>query len=199
MDQSKIGKFISECRKNKNLTQNQLAERLNITDRAVSKWETGRSLPDSSLMIELCKILDITVNELLNGEKDVNAEKQNELLLEILEQKEKNDKSLLLFEIVFFVMAMIVFIIIMALVNFLEMDLWLRITLIVFSILFFAVCGLIGIRIEQIAGYYECKHCGHKYIPKYWSLNFAPHVGRTRFLKCPKCGRRSWSKKVKRK
>jgi transcriptional regulator with XRE-family HTH domain len=58
MDQSKIGKFISECRKNKNLTQNQLAERLNITDRAVSKWETGRSLPDSSLMIELCEILD---------------------------------------------------------------------------------------------------------------------------------------------
>ena len=52
MDQLKIGKFIAECRKKKNLTQMQLAEMLNITDRAVSKWETGRSLPDSSIMLE---------------------------------------------------------------------------------------------------------------------------------------------------
>ena len=69
MDQCKIGKFIASCRKEKNLTQAQLAEKLNITDRAVSKWENGRCLPDSSIMIELCDLLDISVNELLSGEK----------------------------------------------------------------------------------------------------------------------------------
>lgn len=72
MNQIKIGKFISECRKEKNMTQAQLAEKLNITDRAVSKWETGRGMPDSSIMLELCSELGITVNELLSGE-EVNA------------------------------------------------------------------------------------------------------------------------------
>ena len=68
MEQVKIGKFIAECRKKKNLTQMQLAEKLNITDRAISKWETGKGMPDSSIMLELCNELDISVNELLSGE-----------------------------------------------------------------------------------------------------------------------------------
>jgi transcriptional regulator with XRE-family HTH domain len=68
MDQIKIGKFVAERRKDVNLTQAQLAEKLNITDRAVSKWERGKSMPDSSVMLELCDILKITVNDLLNGE-----------------------------------------------------------------------------------------------------------------------------------
>ena len=67
MDQVKIGKFISDCRKKQNLTQAGLAEQLGITDRAISKWETGRALPDSSIMLDLCKILKISVNDLLNG------------------------------------------------------------------------------------------------------------------------------------
>ena len=70
MDQVKIGRFISECRKKQNLTQSQLAEKLNITDRAVSKWETGRAMPDSSLMLDLCSILKISVNDLLNARLD---------------------------------------------------------------------------------------------------------------------------------
>lgn len=69
MNQTEIGKFIAKCRKEKKLTQMQLAEKLNITDRAVSKWETGKSMPDSSIMLELCNILGITVNELLSGEE----------------------------------------------------------------------------------------------------------------------------------
>lgn len=69
MNQTEIGIFIARCRKEQKLTQAQLAEKLNITDRAVSKWETGKSMPDSSIMLELCAILGITVNELLSGEK----------------------------------------------------------------------------------------------------------------------------------
>ena len=84
MNQIKIGKFITERRKNVNLTQMQLAEKLNITDRAVSKWETGRAMPDSSIMLELCDVLQITVNDLLSGEvvsmDNYNKELENKLL-----------------------------------------------------------------------------------------------------------------------
>ena len=93
MDQVKIGMFISMCRKKQNLTQAELAEKLGITDRAISKWETGSSLPDASLMLDLCDILNISVNDLLSGEKvkmnEINN-KQEQMILEIV----KNIKSL---------------------------------------------------------------------------------------------------------
>ena len=69
MDLRKIGKFISVCRKEKNITQNELAEKLGISDRAISKWENGNCLPDSSLYEPLCNILEITINELFAGKK----------------------------------------------------------------------------------------------------------------------------------
>ena len=68
MDQIKIGKFISEKRKEAKLTQSELAEKLNITDRELSKWENGKSMPDSGIIPELCKILNITITDLFNGE-----------------------------------------------------------------------------------------------------------------------------------
>ncbi|MBR4943336.1 MAG: helix-turn-helix transcriptional regulator [Clostridia bacterium] len=101
MNQIRIGKFIAECRKNKNLTQMQLAEKLNVTDKAVSKWERGISLPDTSIMLDLCKILDISVNELLSGEKnDMENNNQNNnqnnerLLLDITKELEKKNKTI---------------------------------------------------------------------------------------------------------
>ncbi len=95
MNQIEIGKFIAKCRKEKNLTQAQLAEKLNITDRAVSKWETGKSMPDSSIMLELCEILGITVNELLSG-VEINMEdyekKADENLI-VLKRKDENNMT----------------------------------------------------------------------------------------------------------
>lgn len=93
MNQEGIGKFIAECRKGKNLTQAQLAEKLNITDRAVSKWETGKCMPDSSIMLELCEILGVTVNELLSGEKInmENLEKKADENLIALKRKDENN------------------------------------------------------------------------------------------------------------
>lgn len=93
MNQKEIGKFIAKCRKEKNLTQAQLAEKLGITDRAVSKWETGNSMPDSSIMLELCGILGITVNELLSGE-EIHMEnfenRADENLIALKRQDENN-------------------------------------------------------------------------------------------------------------
>ena len=92
MEQSKVGKFIAECRKKKNMTQAELAEKLNITDRAISKWETGKGMPDSSIMLELCNELDISVNELLSGEvikMETYNQKAEENLLEMKKQQKK--------------------------------------------------------------------------------------------------------------
>ena len=69
MDQEKIGKFIAKLRKEKNMTQNELAESLGITDRAISKWKNGRGMPDLSLLTPLCEILGVSINELLSGER----------------------------------------------------------------------------------------------------------------------------------
>ena len=92
MDQVEIGKFISECRKEKGLTQAQLAEKLNITNRAISKWETGKSMPDTSVMLEVCGILGISVNELLSGKRlsMENYQKEAEGNLTNLMVKAKN-------------------------------------------------------------------------------------------------------------
>ena len=95
MDQVKIGKFIAERRKSVNLTQMQLAQMLGLTDRAISKWETGKSLPDSSVMLQLCDILRITVNDLLRGEVVLmgNDQKKNdEMLIEMIKEKEEKDR-----------------------------------------------------------------------------------------------------------
>ena len=101
MDQIKIGKFIAECRKKNNLTQMQLAEKLNITDRAVSKWENGKAMPDSSIMLDLCNELKISVNELLSGEM-IDMNNYNEIaeknLLEMAKKEEMQNKKLMMYE-----------------------------------------------------------------------------------------------------
>ncbi len=199
MDQAKIGRFIAECRKNKGMTQMQLAERLNITDRAVSKWENGRTMPDSSIMLELCELLGISVNDLLSGEV-VSMENYNEKLeknlLEMVEQKQKADKHLLDLEIVIGVMCIIIMLALVVVASFIEAEEWLRVTLILIGFLPLLIAAPFMIRIEQTAGYYECRKCGHRYVPKYSSVFMAMHTGRTRYMKCPKCHKRSWQKKV---
>ena len=199
MDQIKIGKFIARRRKEKDLTQLQLADKLGVTDRAVSKWECGRSLPDASIMIDLCDTLGISVNELLSGEeidmKDYSQQAEQNLL-ELKKMKEETDKRLLRMEIVMGVSGFVFFFTLIMLAALLTMETWLRIVLIVGSGVVFLTLCLFALRIEQKAGYYECAECHHRYIPNFASVLFAPHMGRTRQMKCPHCGKRSWQKKV---
>ena len=166
MDQIKIGKFIAECRKKSNLTQVQLAQNLNITDRAVSKWETGKAMPDSSIMLELCDTLKITVNDLLCGEvvtmNNYNKELENNLL-EMVKQKEQADKRLLSLEIFLGVVVSIIFFIFIFVATSIQMADWLRVTFTVIGFIPFVVGMAYAIRIEQTAGYYECAKCGHRY------------------------------------
>ena len=199
MDQIKIGKFIQEKRKAKGLTQSDLAENLNITDRAISKWENGICLPDAGTMPLLCEILGISINDLFSGEKvDMknNEKKLEENLLEMTKLKEQKDKELLTMEIVIGVLSSLVLFVLIFVASFVDMPNYVRIILIVTGIIPFAIGISYAIRIEQVAGYYECKECHHKYVPKYSSVLFAMHVNRTRYMKCPKCGKKSWQKKV---
>ena len=202
MNQIKIGKFIAEKRKENGLTQLQLAERLGITDRAVSKWENGKTMPDSSIMLELCKILGISVTELLSGEElamnkyDENVEKT---MLELVKQKEAADKRLLKMEIVIgfisgiFLAAMIG---IGTYLMTLEKPLWIFWLMFGVGIVQFIIAMYFCLKIEQVAGYYECQECHHRYIPTYSSVLWSMHINRTRYMKCPECGKRSWQRKV---
>ena len=199
MDQVKIGKFISERRKNAGLTQMQLAEMLGITDRAVSKWETGRALPDSSIMLELCTILKITVNDLLSGEviKVDNYNKETEKqLLDMVKEKEESDRRLLKMEIVMGIATIIPFLAACLFVSIYPLKEWVSAVIVIASLVPFLIAAPFMMRIEQKAGYYECKECGHRYIPRYSSVFLAMHVNRTRYMRCPKCQKYSWQKKV---
>ena len=199
MDQIKIGKFIASCRKEQGMTQAVLAEKLGISDRAISKWETGKSMPDSGTMLELCELLKINVNELLSGERimaEAYDKRAEENLLAMARQKEEKDRQLLHLEYVVGFTASITFMIMIFVGSYLEMANWLRVLLIVAGSVIFAVGIGNAVKIEQTAGYYECPNCHHKYVPTYQSVFWAPHTGRTRYMKCPECGKRSWQKKV---
>lgn len=204
MDLLKIGNFIATRRKEKSLTQAQLAELLHVTDRAVSKWECGRSMPDSSIMLALCELLEINVNELLTGEKlemkeyDKQAEDN---LLEMTKQKEESDKRLLRLEVAIGISMTLLFFILLGLGIFIiqytkEELLWLGIVLMVLGTVLFLLGCFVALRIEQRAGYYECQKCGHRYVPTYSRVVLAQHIGRKRYMKCPKCGEKSWNIKV---
>lgn len=199
MDQVKVGKFIASCRRAQGMTQAVLAEKLGISDRAVSKWETGKSLPDSGIMLELCDLLAINVNELLSGER-IMAEsydkRAEENLLAMKREVEEKNREMLRAEYWIAFPAVIAGLVMVFVASFIEMPTWFRIVLIVFAIVMIFAVAFIAVGIEQKAGYYECQYCHHRYVPTYWQVNLAMHTGRTRFMKCPECGKRSWQKKV---
>lgn len=199
MDQVKIGNFIKQKRKEKKITQSELAEKLNVTDRAISKWENGICMPDSGIIAELCKILSITINDLFSGEvvdmKD--SEKRLEKnLLEIIKIKEQKDKQLLSLEIFIGILVSIILFACVFVASFAKIKDIYRLLLIIVGFIPFIIGVAYCLRIEQTAGYYECEKCHHKYIPTYQSVFWAQHLGRTRKMKCPKCGKKSWNKKV---
>ena len=199
MDQIKIGKFIAECRKKVNLTQMQLAEKLNITDRAVSKWETGKSLPDSSIMLDLCDILGITVNDLLSGEKismESNSKNNEQLLLDMAKELEKKNK--IIWRSMWAIMTVIMVALIAGLfiaAFLIPKGVWQLVTIIGLCVVFLIPC-FYALKLEVSVGAYKCKNCAHEFVPTYREALNAMHRGTTRHLKCPKCGKRTWCKKV---
>ena len=199
MDQIKIGRFIAACRKRANLTQLQLADRLDITDKAISKWERGITMPDTSIMLALCDILGIMVNELLSGEK-INMENSNQkneqLLLDMAKELEKKNKTIWSSMWAIMIVSMTALIAGIFIAAFLiPAGIWQLITIISVCILFLIPC-FYALKLEVSVGAYKCQNCGYEIVPTYKEVMMAMHRGFTRHLKCPNCNKRTWCKKV---
>ena len=202
MNQIKIGKFIAECRKKANLTQMQLAEKLGITDKAVSKWERGIAMPDTSIMLELCDILGISVNELLSGEKIImenNNQKNEQLLLDMAKELEQKNKTVWKSMWVIMIISMTALFSGILIAAFLIPEgVWQLVTILCVCVVFLIPC-FYALKLEVSVGTYKCKNCGHEIVPTYKEAMNAMHMGFTRYLKCPKCNKRTWCKKVIKK
>ena len=199
MDLIKTGKFISQMRKEKELTQVQLAQKIGVSEKTISKWECGNGFPDTSLILPLCKALDISANELLTGKKLSIEEYKTtaeENLLTLKSQQEKATKHLLTLEWVIGGIAVISMLFIILLASyFVESETW-KVISIIFSFVMMIIAVIFCLRIEREAGFYACGKCQHKYVPSYKAVLWSMHMGRTRYMKCPKCGQKSWQKKT---
>ena len=199
MDQLKIGRFIAECRKKANLTQMQLSEKLGITDKAVSKWERGIAMPDTSIMLALCDILGISVNELLSGEKinmENNEQKNEQLLLDMAKEIERKNKTIwtaMWAIMTVSIIGLLAGVLIAALL--IPEGVWQVVAVLGICVVFLIPC-FYALKLEVSVGAYKCKNCGHEIVPTYTQALNAMHMGTTRYLKCPKCEKRSWCKKV---
>ncbi|MCQ2564968.1 MAG: helix-turn-helix domain-containing protein [Clostridia bacterium] len=196
MDRYAIGNFIMEQRKKKKLTQLQLAQKLNVSEKTISKWECGRGLPDPSLIMPLCKELDIDANELLTGKKLSEDYKENaeENLLTLLQEKQESKRKIILSSLVGLLVALPCLILI-GIVGFVDMpDVWRYIIIVIGIVIILSACFVAGY-IENDAGYFECKHCKTRFKPSYKAYILGPHSLTTRQLKCPHCGKVSFCKK----
>ena len=199
MDQIKIGKFIAECRKKQNLTQAQLAEKLDITDRAISKWETGKAMPDSDIMLDLCDILGIKVNDLLCGEMieiEHKDEQLNELIFQMAKNEERYHKRLLHSAYVIIATSLTALICLMSLISLLIPECGFQDFLIIVSVILFIIPCMIALKFKAETGYYECKNCQHMFVPNYKEIAVLMQTPTRRLLKCTKCGKWTWCTKL---
>lgn len=198
MDQIAIGKFIAEERKRKGYTQKQLSEKLEISDKTVSKWERGNGFPEVSLLLPLCKELDITVNELLSGER-VSLEdyqrKAEENMVNLVKEAQESRKKIILSAVVA-LLVVVAAVPLFVLSGALEMDTWLRCVLIVigFVVLFLGIA--VACVLDREAGAFECPECKTRFVPDMKAYVMGPHTITKRKLTCPHCGAHKYCKKV---
>lgn len=192
MDQIQIGKFIAESRKAKDLTQRQLADALSISDKTISKWECGKGLPEVSLMLPLCAALEITVNDLLSGEKvsEVDYQKKAEgNMMDLMKENEENRKRMAL-SMITVVITIIAVCALIVIASFPDLPAIVRIILIVLSVAV-AVAGIAAAAMLEIrAGYFECPDCKELFVPSMNEYIKSYHTFTKRRLTCPKCGKR---------
>lgn len=200
MDQIKIGKFIQAMRKEQSLTQKQLADKLMISDKTISKWETGNGLPEVAIMIPLCDLLGINVNELLSGERLSDAayySKAEENMMSLIKEKEENRRKLVL-SIFTGVVSTAVFTVIILIVCFYTdiISVPVKIALVVFACVVFGLGIFETMALDRECGYFVCQNCGKIFTPAWSDYLIAPHVFTRRFLKCPYCGQRTCCNRV---
>lgn len=196
MEQIKIGKFIAEERKAKGLTQRQLADVLSISDKTVSKWECGKGLSEVSLMLPLCETLNITVNDLLSGERVSEVDyqrKAEENMMDLMKENQENKKRMAL-SVICGVITIIAVCSLIVIASYIDLPVLARIAVILLA----AVTAAAGIgaaaMLEVKAGYYECPHCKALFVPTMGEYVKGYHTLTRRKLTCPQCGKRGMCK-----
>lgn len=191
MDQIRIGRFIAETRKAQNMTQRQLADALSISDKTISKWECGKGLPEVSLMMPLCAALEITVNDLLTGQKVSENDyqmKAEENMMNLIKENKENKKKMAL-SITCGIITIIAVCSLVVIASYIKMPVFIRILLIVFAIAT-AVAGIgAATMVEVGAGYFVCPHCKKDFVPTMEEFVKGYHTFTKRRLTCPECGK----------
>ena len=200
MDQVKIGKFISDERKAKGYTQKQLSELLGISDKTISKWECGNGFPEASLLLPLCNELEITVNELLTGERISQQnykKKAEENMVNMIREKEENKQKILLTTMIG-VISTITFVTLLLVVCFYTdvIILPIKIVLMMIAISVFGVGLYVAMWGDRKIGYFKCRNCNELFTPTFMQYTMGMHLLSTRYLKCPHCKTRTWCRKV---
>lgn len=198
MDLIKIGEFIKEKRTQLGLTQRDLAEMLSISDKTVSKWETGNGLPDASLMMPLCDVLGVSVNELLSGEElsaDGYQERAEENMVNLIKEKEESKKKIII-AVVVMVITLLSSLTLIMLSGLLFMDDWLRVLLICLGFIIIVLGVGVCCVLDRDAGYFECRNCGERFVPSMLAYVMGMHGTTWRRLKCPVCHKTTNCKKV---
>ena len=198
MDQIKIGKFIADERKRKGYTQKQLSEKLEISDKTISKWERGNGFPEVSLLLPLCNELEITVNELLSGERvseEDYLKKAEENMVNLVREAQESKKKIVLSAMIAG-LTMIAAVPLFILSGMLEMENWIRVFLM--GIGFVVIAGGIAIAciLDREAGAFECPECHNRFVPDMKAYIMGPHTITKRKLVCPYCGAHKYCKKV---
>lgn len=197
MDQIKIGKFIAQSRKELGWTQRQLADELAISDKTVSKWETGKGLPEVALMMPLCEMLGISVNELLSGERFAESEfkeRTERVIMDLVREREENKKKVVL-AVVSAVVTVVATLTIILMAGLLQMEQWQRALLTGIGLVVMLGGLFVSAALEWDAGTYECKHCKARFVPTMGAYMMGMHTLTTRHLRCPECGKKSWCKR----
>lgn len=197
MDQIKIGRFIAQRRRDLGYTQRELADRMSISDKTVSKWERGNGFPEPSLLLPLCRELDITVNDLLSGEVVSGQDYQKKAEENIMNILQENRRRLALTTItgIISTIAFLTLILIVSLYTHV-MALEVRILIAAIACVIFALGIYVAMKGEQTIGAFRCPHCGHDFAPTFKAYMMGPHYFFTRRLRCPHCHQKGWCKKV---
>ena len=200
MDQVKIGKFISDERKAKGYTQKQLSELLGISDKTISKWECGNGFPEASLLLPLCNELEITVNELLTGERISQQnykKKAEENMVNMIREKEENKQKILLTTMIG-VISTITFVTLLLVVCFYTdvITLPIKTVLMMIALSVFCVGLYVAMWGDRKIGYFKCRNCNELFTPTFMQYTMGMHIVSTRYLKCPHCKTRTWCRKV---
>ena len=200
MNQVKIGKFISDERKAKGYTQKQLSELLGISDKTISKWECGNGFPEASLLLPLCNELEITVNELLTGERISQQnykKKAEENMVNMIREKEENKQKILLTTMIG-VISTITFVTLLLVVCFYTdvITLPIKTVLMMIALSVFCVGLYVAMWGDRKIGYFKCRNCNELFTPTFMQYTMGMHIVSTRYLKCPHCKTRTWCRKV---